>query len=359
MSEKVTLVRVRPGQSEEALCARLRRALETSADLAFVADGDRIAVKTHFGEEGARGYVRPLHLRMIGELLRTRGGRPFLTETSTLYKGRRGDAVAHIELAHEHGFGFEATRMPLIMADGLLGDDELEMEIPGRIYRQVNVAALFAKVNGLVLVTHFTGHMMTGFGAALKNLGMGCASRRGKLAQHSTAKPKVKKKKCTGCGTCRTWCPVQAIRLENGVAGIDSARCIGCGECLAVCRFDAVGYSWSATSEQLQRKMVEHAFAVYRAQKNRFLAVTFLTRITRDCDCMGKYEPVLADIGILFGCDPVALDAAALDLVETAAGKSLGQLTYDCPARIQLEHAREIGFGSTDYQLVELPDGAD
>ncbi len=350
----VNLVRSHPGESDEELSARLGRALHESGSLDFVRDGDMVALKSHFGEEGGDGWVRPQYLRMLGERVRSRGGRPFLTETSTLYKGRRSDALAHFELAQEHGFGWEATGLPLVMADGLQGDDERQLPVPGgQLYQRVNIAALFARIQGLLLVSHFTGHLATGFGAALKNLGMGCASRRGKLAQHSTSKPSVKRKKCTACGTCLAWCPQNAIRMDGEAARIDTARCIGCGECLAVCRFDAIGYNWSETYEQLQRKIVEHAWALCHLLADRLLAVTFLTRITRDCDCMGRHEPIAADIGVLFGRDAVAIDAAAVDLLQAATGKPLAGLTFDIPWKAQFDHARAIGFGDGAYELRE------
>ena len=240
------------------------------------------------------------------------------------------------------------------MADGLLGDEELEVDIPGRLYRRVSIAAVIVKSQALVLVSHFTGHLATGFGGALKNLGMGCSSRRGKLVQHSTAKPSIRKGKCTGCGECVTWCPQDAISLVDGIAAIEGKRCIGCGECLAVCRFDAVGYNWSETYEQLQRKVTEHAWGAVRGKEQKLLCINVLTRITKDCDCLGAYEPIGPDIGILISRDPVALDRASLDLVEETLGEKLSSRAYDIPYRMQLEHAETIGFGASRYRLERL-----
>jgi hypothetical protein len=354
-AEKVYWLRVADGEGDEAVCRRLERELEKLDLLSMLAAQDLVAVKTHFGEEGSAGYVRPIYLRMLGELIRQKKALPFLTETSTLYSGRRHNAIQHIGLAQEHGFGFDNTKMPLIMADGLRGDQETEVALPGEIYQRVKIAALFAQVQALVLVSHFTGHLATGFGAALKNLGMGCSSRRGKMEQHSTAKPTVHTKKCTGCAVCSMWCPQQAITLGQDKARINAKLCIGCGECLAVCRFDAIGYNWSATYEQLQKKMVEHAWGVARSVGNKILCLNFLTRISRDCDCLGRYEKIFPDIGVLIASDPVAVDAAALDLLEKTAGKTLDKLAYQgVPFRVQIEHARRIGFGSPEYRLEEL-----
>ncbi|MBN2345473.1 MAG: 4Fe-4S binding protein, partial [Candidatus Aminicenantes bacterium] len=171
----------------------------------------------------------------------------------------------------------------------------------------------------------------------------------------STATPSVKKKKCTGCGACLAWCPAGAISMAGGVAGIDRKACIGCAECLTVCRFDAIGYNWAETYERLQRKITEHAWGVAEAKKGRALYINFLTRISKDCDCMGGYHKILPDIGVLLASDPVALDAASLDLVEERAGRPLGALAYDIPCRVQIDHARELGFGNPDYRIIQAP----
>lgn len=355
MSEKVCLIEATRNEPDRSLCSRLNALIEAEDLLDCIADQHITAVKTHFGESKKLGYVRPLYLKMLGEAIRSRGGMPFLTETSTLYKGNRSDAIRHIAHAHGQGFTPAATGLPIIMADGLFGDEECIVPIEGRIYSSVHLAALFAECNALVVVSHFTGHLAAGFGATLKNIGMGCASRKGKLAQHSTAKPKIVKKKCTGCGTCIRWCPQEAIVLEDKKAAIDSGRCIGCGECLAMCRFDAVKFDWGATYEDLQKKIVEHALGICSLFPEKSLFVNVLTRISKDCDCMGHtFKKIVPDIGILVSRDAVALDAASLDLVEERAGKTLPQLAYDIPYRFQLDYAGEIGFGSREYTLVRM-----
>jgi len=313
-----------------------------------------VAIKTHFGEENSQGYVRPPNLAMLAGLVKNKNAQPFLTDTATLYSSLRANAIGHIELAERHGFGYANTKTPLIMADGLTGDEEIDVAIPGRLYQKVKIASLIVKAQALIVVSHFTGHMVSGFGAALKNMGMGCSSRRGKLAQHSTATPSVKKKKCTGCASCLVWCPAQAITMAEQVAQIDKKKCIGCAECLTVCRFDAIGYNWSETYEQLQRKIVEHAWGVALNKKGRVIYINFLNRISKDCDCMGGYKKISPDIGVLIAFDPVAIDAASLDLVEQKTGQALAKLSYDIPYRVQIDYAREIGFGNPDYRLVEV-----
>jgi uncharacterized Fe-S center protein len=354
MAAKVYFIRADDNEKDERLCRRLEGLIRDEDLLGFVADRDITAVKTHFGESPDLGFVRPVYIRMLGEMIRGAGGLPYLTETSTLYKGNRDNAVKHIAHAHAQGFDFAATGMPIIMADGLFGDEECDVPIDGKLYRSVHVAALFAKCNALVVLSHFTGHMGTGFGATLKNLGMGCASRKGKMVQHSTAKPMINERACTGCGVCAEWCPEEAISLVDEKAGIDGEKCVGCGECLAMCRFDAVRYNWGATYEDLQKKVVEHAMGVTALHREKSLFVNIVTRVSKDCDCVGgSFEKIVPDVGILVSGDPVAVDAASLDLVEKSGGKALGRLAHDIPTRVQLDYARELGFGSAAYELVE------
>ncbi len=352
--EKVYLIRCEQSADDRSICRKLKKSIEEKDFFSFIQPKDLVAVKTHFGEAGSTGYVRPVYFSMMGEMIKSKGATPFLTETSTLYSGRRTNAAEHMELAYEHGFNFVDTGLPIVMADGLLGNEEIEIDIPGKIYNKVNIAALFFKIQALIMVSHFTGHIVSGFGAALKNMGMGCASRKGKLNQHSTAKPSIKTANCTGCGECVKWCPVQAISLVDKKAQIKKKTCIGCAECLSVCRFEAVGFNWGATYGDLQKKIVEHAMGLTLAARQNVIYLNFLTRITKDCDCMGKSEIILPDIGILVSFAPVAIDAASLDLVEQASGKKLSQLSHDIPYRVQLEHATELGFGNPDYELIKL-----
>lgn len=341
-------------EEDGAVCERLERHIQTQDFFSFIKPKDMVALKTHFGEAGTTSYVRPLYFKMMGDIIKKRQGIPFLTETQTLYRGRRTNAIEHIELAFEHGFTFENTALPVIMSDGLLGDDEIEVEIPGKLYKKVGVASQIVKAQSLVLVSHFTGHMLSGFGAAIKNLAMGCSSRKGKLEQHSTAQPSIKPAKCTSCGECLKYCPVNAISMKSGKAVIDQAICIGCGQCLSVCRFDAVTYNWGVTGVEMQRKMVEHAMGVIQSKKQKAIYINFLSRIPKECDCMGPTEIITGDIGVLISYDPVAVDAASIDLVEEKSGKKLSQLAHNIPDRVQLDYARELGFGNADYELVQV-----
>ncbi len=353
MGAKVYFIKTKDNAEDSVLCEMLQNLIISENLLGFIKDRDVTPIKTHFGEVPEVGYARPVYFKMLGDIIKGKGGRPFLTETSTLYKGNRDNAIKHISHAYSQGFDFASTGMPVIMADGLFGDDEYEVPVDGRIYKSVKIAALFAKCNALVVVSHFTGHLATGFGAALKNMGMGCASRKGKMEQHSTSKPRISRKKCTQCGTCIQWCPAEAISMGEESAVIDGKKCIGCGQCLAMCRFDAVQYNWSATHEELQKKVVEHALGLYNLFKDKSLYINILTRISKDCDCMGSYKKIIPDIGIMAGSDPVAVDSASMDVIEKTAGGKFSGLAYEIPYKVQLDYSGELHFGSTEYELIE------
>jgi uncharacterized protein len=350
---KVYFIKSESNDTDEVLAEKIKTLIEKKALFNFISEMDMVAVKTHFGETDKSGYPRPVILKKIGELVREKKALPFMTETSTLYKGNRDNAVIHIEHAIKQGFGFENTGMSIIMSDGLYGDEEIEVAIKGKLYQSVKLASLVVKASAFVCVSHFTGHLIAGFGAAIKNMGMGCSSRKGKMVQHSTAKPQIRAEVCTKCKQCVIWCPVQAITMTEESAVIDSDKCIGCGECLAVCRFDAVKYNWGATFEELQKKIVEHALGVYTSTGGKGLYVNILTRISKDCDCMPSYENICEDIGVLISDNPVALDAASLDLVEKRSGKNLSEMAYNIPYRYQIDYAKEIGFCSPEYELID------
>ncbi len=354
MGEKVYFLETRDMEDTADILSRLNGFLRSSDLFDFIVEKDFIAVKTHFGEDKINGFINPKYINMIGKFIRNKGGNPFLTETSTLYKGNRSNGVDHIKLAVDHGFSIEHTGMPIIMADGINGGEEVEVEIGGKIYDNVKIASILSKIQGLIVITHFTGHIISGFGGSLKNIGMGLASRKGKMVQHSTSKPSIKKKKCTACGECIKWCPVDAIEFVDGKAKIDSKLCIGCAECLAVCRFDAVVYNWSESYEKLQRKIVEHAFGVSKIMEGKVIYFNFLMNISKDCDCMGTYKKITDDIGILISKDPVAIDNASLYLIEKRSKKKLSELSYDIPYRVQIEHSDEINLGTSDFELIDL-----
>ncbi len=317
--------------------------------------GDFIAVKTHFGESTNTTHIKPVIVKVIIDKLKQAGTLPFLTETSTLYKGKRSNALDHTALAVEHGFGFDKMRVPLIMADGLFGDDETPVEINGKHFNKVNIAAQIAKVQGVMVISHFTGHMGTGFGGAIKNTGMGLASRRGKLKQHSTLSPQIDTGACNACGMCLEWCPQDTISMVDGKAYIHNENCIGCGECLAVCKFSAVRFNWGRESRVLQEMMAEHSAGVIKAVKGKIFYFNFLINITKNCDCMNGGRAVSDDIGIIAGRDIVAVEKASYDIFMKVNNMNITEAaSYSIDSLFQVKHAEYLGLGNSDYRFCEL-----
>ena len=314
-----------------------------------------VALKIHFGEKENTGYIKPPWLSGIIEVIRERKGRPFFTDSNTLYVGNRSNAVDHLVLAAEHGFSLEKTGIPIVIADGLIGrdDDEIVVDLPRIETAKVGSAILNSDV--LLCLSHFTGHIQTGVGAAIKNLGMGCASRAGKLEQHSDVHPFVNPKICTNCSVCLDYCPADAIDQRNGSAFILNDRCIGCGECLVVCNVGAVKMRWDQDAIRVQEKMAEYACAVWKKFEGKIGFINFLTTITKDCDCMSKKGQIIAgDVGLAASLDPVALDKASVDLVLQKAGEDVLFRANEADWSVQLEHAEKIGLGSREYELIEF-----
>lgn len=342
--------------SVEQRASAMEKMLNVIAFSERIAEKDKVAIKMHVGEKKNTTHITPQVIRKVVLWAKSKKALPFLTETATLYKGARNNAIDHLNHAYNHGFTYNKIGAPFIMADGLLGNTEIEVAIPGQIYKTVHLAREVVGADALIAVSHPTGHLATGIGACIKNLGMGLASRIGKLRQHSSIKPYIKIDLCTFCKLCIRWCPEEAIIEKDSKAFIIEDNCTGCGECLAVCHFDAVAYNWGVESHELQKRMVEHAFGIIIDKKEKCLFVNVLTDMTKDCDCFSvAQKPVLPDIGIIASIDPIAIDQATLDLTAKKGGKNLSNLSYPAlDPTVQLVHGENIGMGSRDYKLVTI-----
>ncbi len=352
---KVYLVPMTSADSARVVDAKLRALWESASLSSCFTEHDLAALKLHVGEPGTKTFVSPGIVKVLVDLLDEAGTTPFLTDTSVLYKSPRDNGVGHTRVAHEHGFTLEAVGAPFIPADGLNGADEIEVEVSGKHYDQVSIASGILHARSMLLLTHATGHLGTGFGGALKNLGMGCCSRKGKLRQHHGHQPRIDIDACTACGTCAEWCPTDAIRVDQ-TAEIDEGKCIGCGECLAVCRDGAVTFDWGIMGEELSERIVEHAAGVMHGKAGRLACITVALDITKNCDCLGVDEQgLLPDIGILASTDPVAIDRAVLDLVAERAGRTLESMSYpDRDGSHQLSYADSWGVGQNTVELVTV-----
>lgn len=349
--------------------ADLARLLEPFAPGASLGATDLVAVKIHAGEHGNTRFIPPQSVSAVIRALGLPSGRTFLTDTTVLYRGRRLTAPAYMVLAGEHGFGLPETP-PFIVADGLRGTDEVAVKLPSACTgTAARIARVVCDADSMVLVSHFKGHLLAGFGGALKHLGMGCASRGGKLYQHSSLKPSVRKGKCTACGNCAEHCPAGAIRID-GAASITESTCLGCGECIQRCPSAAIGIDWNQEQGVFARRLAEYAVAA--ASATRVLVyVNFVVSVAPDCDCLADSGGFLVpDVGVLASTDPVALDQACLDQVTAStagpgspvagAGPGVDKfrvLRPDIDGAEVLEIAQSCGLGSRSYTLEEVRTG--
>ncbi len=365
MSSDVYFAGLRARNPGQSTVAKVRMLFDWAGFGDCIVSGAPAAIKIHFGEEGNDSFISPLFARQVVDRIRDYGGRPFLTDSNTLYLGSRSDAVNHIRTALEHGFSYATVGAPVIIADGLTGNNFREIEIGKNHFSRVLISGDIADVSSLVVMSHFKGHEPAGFGGAIKNLAMGCAPPKGKQEQHS-ARPLTLEGRCIGCGECALVCPPSAIRLEDRRSAIDRDRCIGCFECMIICPEQAIDIDWETDIPPFIERMVEYAYGAAKGKKAGYF--NFLTHITPDCDCMGWSDaPVVPDIGILASRDPVAIDAASFDLVNRQAGlpdsflkrnvrrgeDKFRGMRRNTDGYQQIRYADEIGLGSASYRLIE------
>jgi uncharacterized Fe-S center protein len=331
-----------------------------------------VAIKIHFGEPGNLAYLRPNFAARIVKMLKKKEAIPFLTDCNTLYYGRRSNAPAHLEAAFENGYNPLATNCPVIIGDGVKGTEFREIPLNFELCSSAKIGSAIADSDVIISMNHFKGHEMTGFGGALKNLGMGCASVGGKLFLHSGASPEIYEKNCTGCRMCEKYCAHDAVHVEkNKIANIDYEKCVGCGQCVAVCQYDSARVVWQNSSETVCKRIAEYAFAVVK-DKPAF-HINFIMNVSPDCDCWGYNDyPLVPDLGIAASFDPVALDQACADLVKAAPALPGSRIcenhsheNYEGVDKFKeahpdtswhsgLEHAEKIGLGSIAYELINI-----
>ena len=331
------------------------------------------AIKMHFGEPGNLTFLRPNYAKRVADLVKSMGGIPFLTDCNTLYPGRRKNALEHIESAYENGFTPFSTGCQILIGDGLKGDDDIEVPVRnGQYVKQAKIGRAVMDADVFISLSHFKGHEMTGFGGTIKNIGMGCGSRRGKMEQHAAGKPAVNEKLCVGCRQCAKQCAQSAFSYVDNKAKIDYGKCVGCGRCIAACRFDAIYSPNDGANEMLNRKMAEYAMAVVDGRPN--FHISLVIDISPYCDCHGENDmPILPDVGMFASFDPVALDQACVDAClrqQPIPGSLLDDnlhkegfcdhhdhfinTTPEAEWQSCLEHAEAIGLGSRAYELVEV-----
>ncbi len=311
------------------------------------------AIKIHFGEYGNLAYVRPNYVRVIVDKVKELGGKPFVTDSNTLYRGNRSDAVNHLNTAVLNGFAYQTIGAPIIIADGLRGSDEVKVPVNGEYVKDAKIGSAIALSDVIIAVTHFKGHEQTGFGGVIKNLGMGSASRAGKMEQHSDSKPQYSQKKCVSCRMCERNCNYGAIKVDP-VVEIDYDKCVGCGQCIAMCNYGAIYPDFNSSGMALCKKMAEYTKATLVNKRGFF--ISFINNVSPNCDCWPNNEPPIApNVGIAISTDPVALDQACIDLlIEKIGYDPFRKIHPNTNWEYQLEHAEKIGLGTRKYRMHKI-----
>ncbi|PLY02929.1 MAG: 4Fe-4S ferredoxin [Desulfuromonas sp.] len=368
MTSQVFMADMRAG-TRENLFTKLLRLIDCCNLENRIRKGDLVAIKLHFGEKGGHAYIRPTFARKVVDRVRELGGKPFLTDSSTLYPGERKEAVSALNCAIENGFAYAVAGAPLIMSDGLRGHSSRRVAVEGGLLDTVDIGLEILEADGMITLSHFKGHELTGIGGAIKNLAMGCSSREGKLEQHSNVAPQVAEKDCNACADCFSACAHDAIAMIEGKARIDAETCVGCGRCITVCEQQAIHIQWNEQADLVMKKMVDYARGAISGKEGKLLFINFVTQVSPACDCYGHSDaPIVPDIGILASTDPVAIDQACADLVNQATGlpdSALAQghapgcdkfrgIYPEINWQTTLEQAELLGLGSRAYELKKL-----
>ena len=369
MASKVYFADLR-ADVHENLQQKLTRLMKTAGmgDIDF--QDKFVAIKLHFGEPGNLAFLRPNWARTVADFVKERGGKPFLTDCNTLYVGGRKNALDHMDSAMLNGFNPMTTGCQIIIGDGLKGSDEVEVPVVGGEYvKNAKIGRAIMDADVFISLTHFKGHEEAGFGGCLKNIGMGCGSRAGKMEQHNAGKPHVAEKHCIGCGQCRKICAHGAPIIENGKAHIDHDKCVGCGRCIAVCPKDAVRIDWDETTTNLNCKIAEYTKAVVDGRP--CFHISLVIDVSPNCDCHAENDmAIVPNVGMFASFDPVALDMACVDAVNaqtplrgSAADDEhakahvhdhFQRLHPDTNWRSCLEHGEKIGIGTREYELIKI-----
>jgi uncharacterized protein len=333
-----------------------------------IKENEFVALKTHFGEYGNLAYIPAPVIKTIVTLVKDLGGKPFITDTNTLYRGSRSNAVDHLQNAVLNGFVMETAGAPLIIADGLRGNDYRTVPVDSKHYKEIKVASAIYDADLVIVVSHVKGHELYGFGGAIKNIAMGCAPSSGKQMIHSDMKPRVKESLCIACKACIKRCPVSAITLnEKKKAFINQGKCISCGECTVICPYGAIPVLWVTDHKPLHERTAEYVKGTMSSKKDKWLFLNYVMNVSPECDCyFWNDAPIVPNIGILASTDPVAIDRASADLINKAipmpeskiAGKNNARdnlmALYNIEWKYMLEYSEQIGLGSNSYQLVEI-----
>ena len=359
----------------EGLPLKLQRLIRTAGIDQIDMEGKFVAIKMHFGELGNLGFLRPNYARAVADVVKSLGGKPFLTDYNTLYPGSRKNALEHLYCAWENGFTPMTVGCPILIGDGLKGTDDVEVPVEGGEYvKAAKIGRAVMDADIFISLSHFKGHEMTGFGGAIKNIGMGCGSRAGKKEQHSNGKPVINADACRGCKRCLHECANNGLHFDEATRKMQvvTENCVGCGRCVGACNFDAIAFANDAATKELNCRMAEYTKAVIDGRPN--FHISLVMDISPNCDCHAENDaPILPDIGMFCSFDPLALDQACVDACLRQQPLPGSQLydnmhkegfcdhhdhfensTPESEYKTCLAHAEKIGIGSREYELIEM-----
>lgn len=359
----------------DGLPTKLKKLIKAAGIEQIDMDGKFVAIKLHFGELGNISYLRPNYAKAVANVVKELGGKPFLTDCNTLYPGSRKNALEHLECAWENGFTPLSVGCPILIGDGLKGTDDIEVPVVGGEYvEKAKIGRAIMDADVFISLTHFKGHEMTGFGGAIKNIGMGCGSRAGKKEQHSDGKPHIETDLCRGCRKCQKECANGGLIFdkETKKMSVDESNCVGCGRCLGACNYDAILFENNAAVAELNYRMAEYTKAVVDGRPQ--FHISLVVDVSPNCDCHGENDaPILPNLGMFASFDPLALDQACVDACLAASPLPNSQLADNMAkddfvdhhdhftnSRPEsewcscLEHAEKIGLGSREYELVTI-----
>jgi uncharacterized Fe-S center protein len=370
MASKVYFTNFRATYREN-LPKKLARLVKTAGMLEGIDFSNKYtAIKIHFGEPGNLAYLRPNYAKTVVDLVRSLGGKPFLTDANTLYVGGRKNALDHLESAYVHGFSPFSTGCHILIADGLKGTDEVLVPVEGATYvKEAKIGRAIMDADIVISLNHFKGHEAAGFGGALKNLGMGSGSRAGKMEMHSAGKPYVKAKKCVGCGMCTKVCAHDAILIEDMKASINHDKCVGCGRCIGICPMDAVKPAEDEANDIMNCKIAEYTKAVIDGRPH--FHISLVVDVSPYCDCHAENDvAIVPDVGMFASFDPVAIDVACADAVNAqmpTKGSLLDEHIHEHDHhdhfttvspntnwKSAIAHGVKIGIGQEEYELITV-----
>ena len=359
----------------DGIPTKLKKLIKAAGIGSIDMDGRFVAIKMHFGELGNVSFLRPNFAKAVVDVVKELGGKPFLTDCNTMYPGFRKNALEHLYCAWENGFSPLSTGCPIIIADGLKGTDDIEVPVQGGEYiKNAKIGRAIMDADVFISLSHFKGHEITGFGGAIKNIGMGCGSRAGKTDQHSSSKPEIEAELCRGCRRCQRECANGGLQFDAQARKmtVNYDNCVGCGRCLGACNFDAIQFSQENAPQLLNRSMAEYAKAVVDGRPQ--FHVSLIVDVSPNCDCHSENDaPILPDIGMFASFDPVALDQACVDACMASDPLPNSQLSDNIHSagfvdhhdhftnsgpetewRSCLEHSEKIGLGSRSYELIKI-----